>query len=164
VTGYAPLFANLQTARAAPETVRVYNQVRLQCARLQERLRELKALEDNQQRQIAYDKAKAVRDELAAELKAVYPPIEAQLRNLLTRIDENDKQIEYINAHALPKGAERLLVAELVGRSRPIRSGGFSSGGDCSDVAAASGSSSACARGKVASTGRITTRLPSPPE
>ena len=42
--------------------------------------------------------------------------------------------------------------------SRPIRSGGFSSDGGCSDVAACSRS----ARGNVASTGRITTRLPSP--
>jgi hypothetical protein len=58
----------------------------------------------------------AERDKLAAELKAIYPPIEAQFRDLMTRIDANDKQIEYINAHVLPRDAERLLVAELVAR------------------------------------------------
>jgi len=91
---------------------------RLQVAakRLGERLREVRADEEDQRRRIAYKKAKAERDKLAAELKAIYPPIEAQFRDLMTRIDANDKQIEYINAHVLPRGAERLLVAELVAR------------------------------------------------
>jgi hypothetical protein len=91
---------------------------RLQVAakRLGERLREVRANEEDQRRRIAYKKAKAERDKLAAELKAIYPPIEAQFRHLMTRIDANDKEIEYINAHVLPRGAERLLVAELVAR------------------------------------------------
>ena len=91
---------------------------RLQVAakRLGERLREVRANEEDQRRRIAYKKAKAERDKLAAELKAIYPPIEAQFRDLMTRIDANDKQIEYINAHARPRDAERLLVAELVAR------------------------------------------------
>jgi hypothetical protein len=91
---------------------------RLQVAakRLGERLREVRADEEDQRRRIAYKKAKAERDKLATELKAIYPPIEAQFRDLLPRIAENDKQIEYINAHERPKGAERLLVAELIAR------------------------------------------------
>ena len=78
---------------------------RLQVAakKLGERLREVKADEEDRRRRIAYEKAKAERDKLAAELKAIYPPIEAQFRDLMTRIDANDKEIEYINAHVLPR-------------------------------------------------------------
>src|SRR5665647_2277637 len=47
--------------------------------------------------------------------------------------------------------------------SRPIRPGGFSSDGACSGAVAVSGSGSGSARGSVASTGRITTRLPALP-
>ena len=72
--------------------------------------------EENQRRWIAYEKAKAERDMLAEELKAVYPVFEAQLRDLLPRIAESDKHIEDIINHSLPSGAERLLVAELVAR------------------------------------------------
>ena len=95
-----------------------FRRERLQTAvsRLQERLKEVRAQEEDQRRRIAYKKAKAERDKLAAELKAIYPPIEAQFRDLMTRIDANDKEIEYINAHVLPRDAERLLVAELVAR------------------------------------------------
>jgi hypothetical protein len=91
---------------------------RLQVAakRLGERLREVRADEEDQRRRIAYKKAKAERDKLAAELKAIYPPIEAQFRDLMTRVDANDKEIEHINARALPAEAVRLLVAELVAR------------------------------------------------
>ena len=56
------------------------------------------------------------RDELAAELARVYPPMEAQLADLLTRIKASDERIERINDRGLPSGAERLLVAELVAR------------------------------------------------
>jgi hypothetical protein len=40
----------------------------------------------------------------------------SQLAELLTRIAANDRDVEYINEQALPSGAERLLVAELVAR------------------------------------------------
>jgi len=95
-----------------------FRRERLQVAvtKLGERLREVRADEEDQRRRIAYKKAKAERDKLAAELKAIYPPIEAQFRDLMTRIDANDKEIEYINAHARPREAERLLVAELIAR------------------------------------------------
>ena|ERR1700730_5592348 len=45
------------------------------------------------------------------------PPAFAQkLAELLPRIVANDREIEYINGHALPSGAGRLLVAELIAR------------------------------------------------
>jgi len=34
----------------------------------------------------------------------------------LARIASNDREVEYINNHARPSGAERLLVAELTAR------------------------------------------------
>ena len=95
-----------------------FRRERLQTAvtRLQNRLKEVRGQEENQRRWLAYEKAKAERDKLAAELKATYPPFEAQLRDLLQRIAESDKYIEDIINHSLPSGAERLLVAELVAR------------------------------------------------
>jgi len=91
---------------------------RLQAAvtRLRERLQQLNAQEEDQRRWVAYNKAKAKRDELAAELADIYPGFAQRLAELLPRIAGNDREIEYINNHARPSGAERLLVAELVGR------------------------------------------------
>jgi hypothetical protein len=83
---------------------------------LKERLRAVTALEENERRRIFYDRAKATRDLLAAELKASYPGIESQLRQLITKIEANDREIEFVNAHELPTGAERLRSAELVAR------------------------------------------------
>jgi hypothetical protein len=73
-------------------------------------------LEKNQRWLVAYERARVERDKLAAELREIYPQIEAQLRDLLPRIAANDEQIEYINGYALPTSAECLLVAELVAR------------------------------------------------
>jgi hypothetical protein len=94
---------------------------RLQAAtgKLRERLAQLKYQEENARRQVVYDKAKAVRDELAKELADVYPAFAQKLAELLPRIVANDREIEYINCHALPRGADRLLVAELKARGLP---------------------------------------------
>ena len=94
---------------------------RLQAAmeKLRERLAQLKDQEENARRQVAYDKAKAVRDELAKELADLYPAFAQKLAELLPRIAINDAEIEYINNHALPRGADRLLVAELTARGLP---------------------------------------------
>jgi hypothetical protein len=91
---------------------------RLQTAatRLRERLQEVAAQEEDHRRRLAYDEAKAERDDLVSELSRVYPPIEAQLADLLGRLDASDRRIEFINDRDLPSGAERLLVAELVAR------------------------------------------------
>ena len=94
---------------------------RLQAAlgKLRERLAELKDQEENACRQVAYDKAEAVRDELAKELADLYPSFAQKLVELLVRVAVNDGEIDYINNHALPKGADRLLVAELKARGLP---------------------------------------------
>jgi hypothetical protein len=93
---------------------------RLQAAlgKLRERLARLKDQEENTRRQLAYNKAEAVRDELANELADLYPAFAQKLVELLARVVVNDREIEYIN-EALPSGADRLLVAELKARGLP---------------------------------------------
>jgi hypothetical protein len=90
---------------------------RLQTAvtRLQERLKELRAQEEDDRRRATYEKVKAERDRLAAELADTYPAIERQLVDLFARLDANDREVKYLNAH-LPTSTGRLLVAELVAR------------------------------------------------
>jgi hypothetical protein len=60
---------------------------------------------------------KAERGTLAAELAARNAVFDQKLAELLLRIVANDREVEYINGHALPSGAERLLVAELIARN-----------------------------------------------
>jgi hypothetical protein len=90
---------------------------RLQAAleKLRERLAQLKYQEEHARRRVNYDKAKAVRDELASELADLYPPFAQRIVELLVRVAANDREIDHIN-HALPNGADRLLVAELKAR------------------------------------------------
>ena len=73
---------------------------RLQAAlgKLRERLAELKDQEENARRQVAYDKAEAVRDELAEELADLYPAFAQKLAELLARVAANDREIDHINA------------------------------------------------------------------
>jgi hypothetical protein len=85
-------------------------------SRLRERLTEVQAAEEDDRRRAAYEEVRAERDELAAELARVYPPLVAQLADLLGRLRASDDRVEYINAHALPRGCGPLLVAELVAR------------------------------------------------
>jgi hypothetical protein len=104
-------------ARAEMENA-AFRRDRLQVAvtKLRERLKAVKAQEEDSRRQVAYAKAITVRDELAKELREVYSALAAQLADLMARITASDREIERINTHALPAGAERLLVAELVAR------------------------------------------------
>src|SRR5512143_3720224 len=69
-------------------------------SRLRERLTEVQAAEEDDRRRAAYEEARAERDELAAELARVYPPLAAQLADLLGRLRANDDRIEHMNAHA----------------------------------------------------------------
>jgi hypothetical protein len=46
----------------------------------------------------------------------IYPPLAAQLADLLGHLRASDDRIEHMNAHALPRGCGPLLVAELVAR------------------------------------------------
>jgi hypothetical protein len=95
----------------------IFRNERLQTAvkRLGERLKMVKAAEENTRRQISYDQARATRDALAQELAQVYPPIATQLADLMCRIEANDREVATINTR-LPKGAGRLLVTELIAR------------------------------------------------
>jgi hypothetical protein len=83
--------------------------------RLRDRLNVVLADEEDERRLIAYEKVKSERDKLAAELKAIYPPFEAQLRDLMPRIEANDREIDYVNRHT-PRGANGLSGAEQVAR------------------------------------------------
>jgi hypothetical protein len=74
-------------------------------SRLQKRLMEVKAQEENQRRRLHYEEIKTKRDQLASELKAIYPSIEARLGELIPKIDANDREIEFLNTQALPTGA-----------------------------------------------------------
>ena len=42
-----------------------------------------------------------------------------KLAEVLSRIAANDREVDYINKHALPKGAPRLLEVELIARELP---------------------------------------------
>jgi hypothetical protein len=107
----AALIKETETAeRAAGE------QLQATVSRLRERLTELQSAEEDDRRRAAYDEARAERDQLAAELARVYPPVAAQLADLLGRLRASDDRIEHMNAHALPRGCAPLLVAELVAR------------------------------------------------
>jgi hypothetical protein len=82
----------------------------------QKRLKEVKAQEENQRRWTTYEKLKAERDKLVTELRATYPTVETRLGELIAKIERNDREIEFVNAHTLPTGAERLRSAELIAR------------------------------------------------
>jgi hypothetical protein len=84
--------------------------------KLGDRLRELKAQEEDQRRWLAHERAKAERDKLAAELKEVYPAFAVRLADLAARIDANDRETERINTRARPVGAEWLAGAERIAR------------------------------------------------
>jgi hypothetical protein len=56
---------------------------------------------------------------LAAELTELYPAVAPKLADLVARVAANDRDIEFRNNYNLPKGAERLLTAELVARGLP---------------------------------------------
>src|SRR5262249_38993241 len=84
-------------------------------ARLNARLTELCAVEENARRRAAYDEAARARDQLADELVKVYPKLVAQLADLLERLRASDARIEQVNATP-PSGLPPLLVAELKAR------------------------------------------------
>jgi hypothetical protein len=91
------------------------DRLRVAVTRLGERLRALKAEEEDHRRRVTYEQVKAKRDKLAAELADTYPGIERQLVDLFARLDANDKEVNHINTRP-PTNAERLLAAELVAR------------------------------------------------
>jgi hypothetical protein len=81
--------------------------------RLQQRLDELRAAEEDARCRAAYERVEAERDALAAELAELYPAFADKLADLLPRIDDNDREVAYVN-NRLPSGCG--LVAELIAR------------------------------------------------
>ena len=81
---------------------------RLQAAlgKLRERLAQLKDQEENARRQVAYDKAEAVRDELAKELADLYPAFAQKLAELLVRVVINDRESLHVVQNAICLGAK----------------------------------------------------------
>jgi hypothetical protein len=72
-----------------------FRRERLQMAvtRLRERLKQVKVEEEDQQRWLAYEKAKNERDKLAAELAKIYPAFANKLADLFQRIAANDREV-----------------------------------------------------------------------
>jgi hypothetical protein len=83
--------------------------------RLGERLREVKQVEEQARRRVAYDAALIERDKLAAELAEVYPPLAATLADLALRIARNDADIERVNTRR-PDGAAWIAGVEMIAR------------------------------------------------
>jgi hypothetical protein len=106
----------IDAARALLESAE-FRQQRLTLAvtKLKERLNWLRSQEKDAERQAAYDKVQEERDKLAEELAKVYPPLAAQLAELLGRIAANDREIERVNTK-LPSGKGALPGAELAAR------------------------------------------------
>jgi hypothetical protein len=111
-----PATADAATSRREMEDGVRHERLQAVVSRLRERLTEVRAAEEDDRRRAAYEEASAERDELAAELARVYPPLAAQLADLLGRLRASNDRIEYTNVHALPRGCRPLLVAELVAR------------------------------------------------
>ena len=80
-----------------------------------ERLREVKAQEEQARRRAAHDAALVERDKLAAELAEVYPPLVEKLADLAGRITANDAVIERVN-RKLPDSSKWIGSAELIAR------------------------------------------------
>jgi chromosome segregation ATPase len=101
--------------RASEDATFLRDRLREGVRQLGERLRKVKAQEEQARRRAAYDAALVERDKLAKELAAVYEPIAQQLADLAGRIAANDAVIERIN-RKLPDGSKWIDSAELIAR------------------------------------------------
>jgi hypothetical protein len=91
------------------------DRARILLSALADRQRQVEAEERNAARRREYDAAKAERDALAADLKARWPALSAEMVELLRRIVASDARLVGVNA-SLPAGADRLDAAEAVAR------------------------------------------------
>jgi hypothetical protein len=83
---------------------------------LNERLKELERQEEDARRWVRYKVVEAQRDELATEVAAIYRPFAEKMAELLPRLLENERWVEYINTQKLPRKAQPLRTAEMVAR------------------------------------------------
>jgi hypothetical protein len=110
----------LAAARTAMDDARfLHERLTAAVSRLRQRLAEVQASEDQARRLARYHDLERGRDQLAAELRALYPALAAKLTELLTRIAANDQAIAHLNRNAGPSGQPPLLSAELVARDLP---------------------------------------------
>jgi hypothetical protein len=90
--------------------------------RLQQRFTKLEAAERYARWVVDYDDVRARRDTLAAELRALYPPLVVKLADLMERIEANDAEVKRINAtkpvdaDAANGDGRRLDLAETAAR------------------------------------------------
>jgi hypothetical protein len=92
------------------------DRLRTALPRLQERLEQLQAEEYLARWRDEYEALKVKRDELAEELRTIYPEFETKIADLFTRIAANDAELSGLH-QARPGGvALHLLGAELVAR------------------------------------------------
>jgi predicted transcriptional regulator len=106
-----------KTARAAMEDA-AFTRDRLKTLlpRLQARYQEVQAQEYLAEWRGDYEKLEVRRDELAEELRTIYPELETKITDLFTRIAANDAELSGLH-QARPAGvALHLLGAELVAR------------------------------------------------
>ena len=83
---------------------------------LEQRLQEIQAEEELMYWHADHDAIKAKRDELAVELREVYPPFTAKIANLFSRLRAFDAELSRLH-QARPAGSsEHLLRPELIAR------------------------------------------------
>lgn len=112
-----PLTENLDAARRQMNDA-AFARDRLQTAlpKLKQRLKDLRDDVEDARRRALYDKLAAERDSLAAELREAYPSFAEKIADILSRCAANDREIEYLNGHMLPRDAQPLLLADQVAR------------------------------------------------
>jgi hypothetical protein len=96
---------------------------------LRPRIGQIEADERYAQRRQRYDAAKAARDVLQRQVAERVPLMFAELRRLADEIEENDDLLKAINQD-LPRGADRLESAEVLGRG--LATGFYDVGGHVS--------------------------------
>jgi hypothetical protein len=84
--------------------------------RLGHRLKEVEAEEYATRWEAEYEKVKIVRDELAAEMREVYPTAVAQLADLFRRAAACDRECSRVDGKAATGELRRLLRVELAAR------------------------------------------------
>jgi chromosome segregation ATPase len=104
-----------EARRASEDATFLRDRLREGVRQLGERLRKVKAQEEQARRRAAYEAALVERDKLAKELAAVYEPIAQQLDDLAGLIAANDAVIERVN-RKLPDGSKWIDSAELIAR------------------------------------------------
>jgi hypothetical protein len=104
-------------ARAAMEDAAfTRDRLRTVLPRLHARLKQVKAEEYAARWEAEYEKVKVVRDELAAEMREVYPAAVAQLADLFARIAECDRECSRVDGTAAVGELRRLRRVELAAR------------------------------------------------